>query len=161
MEDDGWFFDTELLVLAERAHLRIYEVPVDWIDDPDSRVDIIDTALADLRGIRRLRRTLPDLQPALTSIGGRTPAAAGRGDRQPRTEARRARPDLHHLPKGPSAMTATVLAPTPGTEPEVAGDAPPRDRRRIRRLLDGHPGDPRWARPSLLVLLASTAVLYL
>ena len=43
--DDGWFFDTELLVLAERAGLRIHEVPVDWIDDPDSRVKVLSTAL--------------------------------------------------------------------------------------------------------------------
>ncbi len=40
IEDDGWFFDTELLLLAERNGLRIHEVPVDWIDDPDSRVNI-------------------------------------------------------------------------------------------------------------------------
>ncbi len=53
--DRGWFFDTELLVLAERAGLRIHEVPVDWVDDPDSRVNIVDTALADLRGIARVR----------------------------------------------------------------------------------------------------------
>jgi putative flippase GtrA len=52
--DTGWFFDTELLVLAERAGLRIHEVPVDWIDDPDSRVNVTGTALADLRGIVRL-----------------------------------------------------------------------------------------------------------
>ncbi|HLJ98769.1 MAG TPA: bifunctional glycosyltransferase family 2/GtrA family protein [Streptosporangiaceae bacterium] len=52
--DTGWFFDTELLVLAERAGLRIHEVPVDWIDDIDSRVDIVPTALADLRGVLRL-----------------------------------------------------------------------------------------------------------
>jgi len=53
-QDTGWFFDTELLMLAERAGLRIHEVPVDWIDDLDSRVDIIGTALADLRGMARL-----------------------------------------------------------------------------------------------------------
>src|SRR5206468_3503600 len=56
VEDRGWFFDTELLVLAERSGLRIHEVPVDWTDDPDSRVDIVSTALADLRGIFRLMR---------------------------------------------------------------------------------------------------------
>jgi putative flippase GtrA len=49
--DYGWFFDTELLVLAERAGLRIHEVPVDWIDDPDSRVKVVSTALGDIRGI--------------------------------------------------------------------------------------------------------------
>jgi putative flippase GtrA len=53
--DTGWFFDSELLVLAERAGLRIHEVPVDWIDDTDSRVRVAATALADLRGIARMR----------------------------------------------------------------------------------------------------------
>jgi putative flippase GtrA len=56
VEDTGWFFDTELLVLAERAGLRIHEVPVDWIDDPDSRVDILATARTDLAGIARMLR---------------------------------------------------------------------------------------------------------
>lgn len=56
--DTGWFFDTELLVLAERADLRIHEVPVDWVDDPDSRVDVVATAKADLRGVVRLGRDL-------------------------------------------------------------------------------------------------------
>ena len=77
--DTGWFFDTELLVLAERAGLRIHEVPVDWIDDADSRVDVVATALGDLRGIARLgtglaRGTIS--VPALRSAGlpGRWPA---------------------------------------------------------------------------------------
>ena len=55
IEDQSWFFDTELLVLAQRAGLRLHEVPVKWTDDPDSRVAIIRTALDDLRGVLRLR----------------------------------------------------------------------------------------------------------
>jgi len=58
VEDSGWFFDTELLVLAERSGLRIHEVPVDWADDPDSRVELLPTIVADLRGIVRLARGL-------------------------------------------------------------------------------------------------------
>ena len=57
VQDGGWFFDTELLVLAERSGLRIHEVPVDWVDDPDSRVDIVRTAIDDLRGVARLYRS--------------------------------------------------------------------------------------------------------
>ena len=41
IDDDEWFFDTELLLLAEHNGLRVHEVPVDWVDDPDSRVDVV------------------------------------------------------------------------------------------------------------------------
>lgn len=54
IQDDGWFFDTEMLVLAQRRGLRIHEVPVDWVDDPDSRVNIVQTAITDLKGVARL-----------------------------------------------------------------------------------------------------------
>ncbi len=54
VRDNAWFFDTELLVLAQRRGLRIHEVPVDWVDDPDSRVAIVRTAIEDLKGIARL-----------------------------------------------------------------------------------------------------------
>ncbi len=79
VKDQDWFFDTELLVLAERTGLRIHEVPVDWIDDPDSRVDIWHTAIADLRGVARLGRALASGQLPLADLGaqlGRTPHPA-------------------------------------------------------------------------------------
>jgi putative flippase GtrA len=59
VEDNQWFFDTEFLVQAERHGYRIHEVPVDWVDDPDSRVDILRTARDDLRGLARLCRGRP------------------------------------------------------------------------------------------------------
>ena len=54
VKDESWFFDTELLVAAQRRGLRIHEVAVDWVEDPDSRVEIIPTAVGDLRGVARL-----------------------------------------------------------------------------------------------------------
>ena len=78
VQDSGWFFDTELLVLAQRAGLRIHEVPVDWVDDPDSRVAIIPTAIADLRGIVRVGRALATGALPIAQLRrefGRTPPA--------------------------------------------------------------------------------------
>ena len=71
VDDDNWFFDTELLVLAQRFDLRIHEVPVDWTDDPDSRVAIVATAREDLAGIARLARGL---------LSGRIPVARMRAE---------------------------------------------------------------------------------
>jgi putative flippase GtrA len=60
VEDQAWFFDTELLLAAQRGGLRIHEVPVDWVEDTDSRVDVVRTALDDLRGMAQVaRRQLP------------------------------------------------------------------------------------------------------
>ena len=56
VQDNAWFFDTELLLLAEHNGLRVHEVPVTWIDDPDSRVHVARTAFDDLRGVARVAR---------------------------------------------------------------------------------------------------------
>lgn len=78
VEDTGWFFDTELLVLAERSGLRIHEVPVDWIDDPDSRVDIVATAVADLKGVARLVKGFASGEIPIAAIAAQFgPRAAG------------------------------------------------------------------------------------
>lgn len=68
VRDTTWFFDTELLVLAQWSGLRTHEVPVDWYDDPDSRVDITRTVMDDLEGVWRLLRTRSRLRPALEHI---------------------------------------------------------------------------------------------
>ena len=73
VEDQGWFFDTELLVLAEHNGLRIHEVPVDWVDDPVSRVDIVRTATDDLRGVWRMLRRFAVGDGSLRSARDTTP----------------------------------------------------------------------------------------
>ena len=55
VKDTGWFFDSELLILADKNGYRVKEVPVRWSDDPDSRVKVVSTALHDLTGLMRLR----------------------------------------------------------------------------------------------------------
>jgi putative flippase GtrA len=75
VEDNGWFFDTEMLVIAEHSGLRIHEVPVDWIDDANSSVDIWATAVADLKGVLRVGRALANGSLALGALRG----SLGRG----------------------------------------------------------------------------------
>ena len=53
--DNGWFFDSELLILAQKCDFRIREIPVRWTDDPDTRVRIIRTAWEDVKGLLRLK----------------------------------------------------------------------------------------------------------
>ena len=59
VQDQAWFFDTELLLIAEKNGYRLKEIPVRWVDDPDSRVKIFKTAWEDLKGLWRLRRNFP------------------------------------------------------------------------------------------------------
>ena len=67
IKDQAWFFDTELLLLAERMGYKIYEVPVKWHDDPGSTVKIAKTAWEDIKGLVRVR----------FSSGGRRPRSGG------------------------------------------------------------------------------------
>ena len=109
--DTGWFFDTELLVLAERAGLRIHEVPVDWIDDPDSRVNVVGTAVADLRGIVRLGTGLARgaIQvPALRQRGA-PPSGQCRGNGEAGGEERARREDGGSKPPGGAQLILFVL----------------------------------------------------
>lgn len=57
VHDNAWFFDTELLLVAEHNGLRVFEIPVDWVDDPDSRVHVVSTATDDLKGVIRVAKT--------------------------------------------------------------------------------------------------------
>ena len=66
--DQGWFFDSELLILAEKGGYRIKDIPVRWVDDPDTRVRVVKTAVDDLKGLYRLR--FGGVSRALKSDGG-------------------------------------------------------------------------------------------
>ncbi len=55
VENNEWFFDTELLVLAETKGYRIKDLPVRWVEDPDTRVKLGKTIREDLAGLWRLR----------------------------------------------------------------------------------------------------------
>ena len=62
--NNQWFFDSELLIIAEKRGFRTKEIPVRWTEDPDSRVKVVKTALEDLRGLARLRfGGLPHVSP--------------------------------------------------------------------------------------------------
>jgi glycosyltransferase involved in cell wall biosynthesis len=93
IKDQAWFFDTEMLVLAEKQGYRIKDLPVVWIEDDDSRVKIVQTGWEDIKGIFRLRQQLWSealsaatvAKPALpkggnAAIAGRVPANADRGN---------------------------------------------------------------------------------
>ncbi len=56
VEDNAWFFDSELLIVAQQNGFRLREVPVRWVEDPDTRVKIVSTVTEDLKGVWRLRR---------------------------------------------------------------------------------------------------------
>ena len=84
VQDTGWFFDTELLILCEKNGYRVREIPVRWVDDPDSRVKIVSTAIEDMKGLLRLRfGGLRESREVLSRHSRQgAPAAGGDRDRQ-------------------------------------------------------------------------------
>lgn len=70
IQDQAWFFDTELLVLCDKLGYPIKDVPVRWIEDPDTRVKIVSTSWEDIKGVFRLRRTLGRLRSQLRGVAG-------------------------------------------------------------------------------------------
>ena len=76
VQDDAWFMDTELLVLAEKLGYRIFDLPVHWVEDPDSKVRLWRTAWEDLKGLWRVRRRLSSLEPLRLAERRSVPNAA-------------------------------------------------------------------------------------
>jgi glycosyltransferase involved in cell wall biosynthesis len=103
--DHGWFFDTELLLLAEHTGERIVQVPVDWVEDTDSRVDILATVMADLRGLQRVRRSF--------RTAGAAPAAAAHDD-----------PDLRGGRRGGTEWAVGEVLSCSPAEPRVTAGRP-------------------------------------
>ena len=128
--DQEWFFDTELLLVAQRRGLRIAEVPVTWVDDPDSSVHVLPTALADLRGVVRMagsRRTA-----RLTAPGPTAPPTAGRTV----VGARRRRRGRRPAPAVPGHAAQRRRGRRPGGGPQL-GARRPALHRRVRRPAPG------------------------
>ncbi len=60
VKDNEWFFDTEMLILAERKGFRIKEIPVKWVEHAGSTVHIKKTVTDYLKSVFRLRKELSD-----------------------------------------------------------------------------------------------------
>jgi hypothetical protein len=137
VEDDEWFFDTEVLVTAQRLGLRIHEVPVDWVDDTDSRVDVLHTAWKDLTGVWRM-------------LGSRSRRAAVRPSRPPTPSdgpAVAANP-VPAVPPVPPVAAVPAVAAVPSNGPAVVqGDARPGPMGRAPSSLSLVTGSPTDRRP--------------
>jgi glycosyltransferase involved in cell wall biosynthesis len=103
IEDNSWFFDTELLLLAEFNGLRVFEVPVDWVEDTDTRVRVGRTAAVIFRGVLRIARTkisgrarVPDLpsRPRPRRMHPDAALSIAGDDRPQSVEDHRSRPAL-------------------------------------------------------------------
>jgi len=108
VEDNEWFFDTELLLLAEERGYRISEVPVDWIEDLDSRVDVTSTAVKDVKGLLRVRK-----QRLRRRVSNRD-RASGPRSREVLDTARHVR-SLQRVAKATAAVEARMVGMRGGT----------------------------------------------
>jgi len=54
IENQNWFFDTELLILAYRRRCKIKFIPVKWEERLNGKVKILDTVFEDIVGIVKL-----------------------------------------------------------------------------------------------------------
>jgi hypothetical protein len=129
VEDNEWFFDTELLVTAQRIGLRIHEVPVDWVDDLDSRVDVVRTAMGDLRGVARLLRPSARQRAVLRPARpGATGQPASRPDGQPAGQDGATPSSSQPVDPDRPAWAPLSLAPNPSprlvTDSDAAGATP-------------------------------------
>ena len=69
-KDLAWFLDSEILIIAEKRGYRIKDVPVHWVDDPDTRVKVVQTAWRDIKGLLRLRFAgIPDPRKGRSTAG--------------------------------------------------------------------------------------------
>lgn len=69
IENNNWFFDTELLLIAAKRGYRIKSIPVKWDDDPNSTVKVLRTATEDVKGLLRLRfGGIPQIPPPEDAI---------------------------------------------------------------------------------------------
>jgi glycosyltransferase involved in cell wall biosynthesis len=59
IEDNGWFFDGEMLIVGEKSGYKIYDEPVHWVDNPGSTVRLISTIWGDILSMKRLLATRP------------------------------------------------------------------------------------------------------
>jgi len=66
--DTQWFFDTELLIKAEKTGVKIHEQPVTWVEDTDSRVKIVKTVTEDLRGLARVKKELKNINEEIGAM---------------------------------------------------------------------------------------------
>ena len=58
-KSDGWFFASEILITGEYLGYRVSEIPIQWTDDPDSKVKIGKLGIEYIKAMRVLHSRLP------------------------------------------------------------------------------------------------------